>query len=275
MEKELTDALADQFDDADDSRAVVKRAEIVDRLVRYESSPAARWQQIVELAIKQQKLESLVAMAFELTGNVSLREWLDERKAPPEPQRKRLPYPWLTPWVGREREMAMLEEALRASRLVTLHGTGGVGKTRLAVETVRERGGVWVALENVPDKPDSVLAAIRDGVGLTEVDAPDLEAFCRQLEGTDRLLLLDNFESVMSAADLVQRLAGTVGVQVLVTSQRVLDITANASWISTRCATKSAGGCSSISCSTATRGGGRMTKSRCARSSLRPTVFPT
>jgi predicted ATPase len=68
--------------------------------------------------------------------------------------------------------MAMLQEALQASRLVTLHGTGGVGKTRLAVETVRERGGVWVALENVADKPDSVLAAVRDALGLTEVDAP-------------------------------------------------------------------------------------------------------
>jgi len=149
---------------------------------------------------------------------------------PPAQPHERLPYPWLTPWVGREREMTALEEALRANRLVTLHGTGGVGKTRTAVETLLARGGglpreiVFVALENVPDHAAGLLDAVRTAVGLTEVDAPDLDALCRQLHGTDRLLLLDNFETVMSAADVVPRLAATAGVRVLVTSQRALDV---------------------------------------------------
>jgi len=232
----LTDALADHFEDADLSRTVVRQAEIEDRLVPYEALPVVRWRKIVELAIEQKKLESLVDRADELRGNSSLRELFDEWNAPlvmpptPEPPRKRLPHPWLTPWVGREREMVALDEALRASRLVTLHGTGGVGKTRLAVETLLARGDalpqemVFVALENVADKPEAVLTAVRDALGLTEVDAPSLDVLCRRLHGTDLLLLLDNFESVMSAVDLVQRLVGTVGVRVLVTSQHTLDI---------------------------------------------------
>ncbi|MGZ5444505.1 MAG: adenylate/guanylate cyclase domain-containing protein [Thermoanaerobaculia bacterium] len=67
----------------------------------------------------------------------------DEAMQPvlPEQPQDGLPYPWLTRWVGREREMTELAEALRASRLVTLHGTGGVGKTRLAVETLLAHGG--------------------------------------------------------------------------------------------------------------------------------------
>ncbi|HUP61851.1 MAG TPA: adenylate/guanylate cyclase domain-containing protein [Thermoanaerobaculia bacterium] len=150
--------------------------------------------------------------------------------APPEQPHERLPYPWLTPWIGREREMSALKKALRASRLVTLHGIGGVGKTRLAVETLLARGGglpreiVFVSLERAPDTPEGLLTAVRDALAMTEVDAPDSAALYRQLHGGDRLLLLDNFESVMSAAGSVAHLAATAGVRILVTSQRALDV---------------------------------------------------
>lgn len=149
---------------------------------------------------------------------------------PPKQPHETLPYPWLTPWVGREREMTALEEALRASRLVTLHGTGGVGKTRTAVETLLARAGglpreiAFVFLERAADTAEGLLGAVRDAVGLTEVDAPDLDALRRQLQGGDRLLLLDNFESVRSAAASVPRLATIPGVKVLVTSQYALGV---------------------------------------------------
>jgi len=157
--------------------------------------------------------------------------WDDAMQPAPPPQpHERLPNPWLTSWVGREREMTLLEEALRADRLVTLHGTGGVGKTRLAIETLLARGAglprelVFVSLETKSDTPEGLLGALRDALGLTEVDAADFDALCRQLHGTERLLLLDNFESVMSAAGFVPRVAATPGVRVLVTSQRALEV---------------------------------------------------
>ncbi len=154
---------------------------------------------------------------------------------PPQPQ-ERLPYPWLTTWVGREREMAELDAALRAHRLVTLHGTGGVGKTRMAVETLlaadtRPKHGptlpreiVFVSLERAAGMPDGLLVAVREALDLTEIDAPDLGALCRQLHGGDRLLLLDNFESLTAEAHLVPRLAATPGVRVLTTSQQALGV---------------------------------------------------
>lgn len=147
---------------------------------------------------------------------------------PPRQAHERLPYPWLTQWVGRDREMTELEQAMRSSRLVTLHGMGGVGKTRLAVETLLARGGglprevVFVPLERAEDSPEGLLTAVREAAGLTEVDAPDFDALRRHFHGGDRLLLLDNFESVMKAAGSVPILALIPGVRVLVTSQQIL-----------------------------------------------------
>jgi len=168
-----------------------------------------------------------------LTAGVEIFDvlWDDAMQpAPPEQPHEGLPYPWLTPWIGRERQMEELTEALLASRLVTLHGTGGVGKTRLAVETLLARSGglpreiVFIPLERVADSPAGLLGAVRDALGLTEVDAPDVETLCKQLRGGDRLLLLDNFESVAAASPWVPRLAATPGVRVLLTSQRVLGV---------------------------------------------------
>lgn len=169
-----------------------------------------------------------------VSGKVEILEvlWNESIQPEPPPQlHETLPYPWLTQWVGREREMVVLEEALRRGQLVTLHGTGGVGKTRMAVETLLVRGGglpreiVFVSLEQAADSASGLLGAIRDALRLTEVDAPDLQALCRQLHGGDRLLLLDNFESVMGDAGSVPRLATTPGVRILVTSQQALDVT--------------------------------------------------
>lgn len=150
--------------------------------------------------------------------------------APPPKPHDRLPYPWLTNWVGREKEMDELAAALRVHHLVTLHGIGGVGKTRLAVETLLARGGglprdiIFISLEHARNEPEGLLTAVRDAMGLTEVDAPDFERLCRYLDGGGRLLLLDNFESVREAAKEVPRLAATPGVRVLVTSRHTLNV---------------------------------------------------
>jgi predicted ATPase/class 3 adenylate cyclase len=163
-----------------------------------------------------------------LSGTVDIVEVLWAESVVPEPPRQQegLPYPWLTQWIGRERETAALAEALRQNKLVTLHGPGGVGKTRIAVETLLAQGGglprelVFVSLENA----GGLLAAVRDALGLTETDAPDFPRLCRQLRGGDRLLILDNFESVIADAGHVSSVAATPGVRVLVTSQRILDV---------------------------------------------------
>lgn len=82
----------------------------------------------------------------------------------------------------------------------------------------------FVSLERAVASEEGLLTAVREALGLTEVDAPDFEALRSQLHGGDRLLLLHNFESVAAAAPFVPRLAATAGVRVLVTSQQVLDV---------------------------------------------------
>ncbi len=168
-----------------------------------------------------------------VSAPIEIVDLLWDEAMQPEPPLKvddRLPYPWLTPWIGREAEMTKVEEALRKSRLVTLLGTGGVGKTRLAVETLLARRGglprdlVFVSLENAADTAEGFLGGLRDALGLTEVDAPDLASVRRYLHGGDRLMLLDNFESVKSAARAVSEIAPTPGVRVLVTSQQALHV---------------------------------------------------
>ncbi len=140
-----------------------------------------------------------------------------------------LPVP-ATPLVGREREAAAVEDLVLGEgvRLVTLTGPGGVGKSRLVVEVARRLGpafadGVrFVELAAVP-AADLVPAAVAAGLGLT-TSAGRLSAdLVSYLRGRRLLLVLDNFEHVVSAAGLLaELLAAAPGVVVLVTSRVVL-----------------------------------------------------
>jgi predicted ATPase/class 3 adenylate cyclase len=137
----------------------------------------------------------------------------------------------LTSFVGREEEIAEVKALLDRTRLVTLSGPGGVGKTRLAVavaERLRDRfaaGIVFVPLAAVT-RPEQVVAGIARAVGadLAGMRAP-LEALAEQL-GDDRwLLVLDNLEQVVQVAgDLGELLARCPGVAILGTSRTVLGL---------------------------------------------------
>jgi predicted ATPase/class 3 adenylate cyclase len=139
----------------------------------------------------------------------------------------------LTSLVGRQEEIAEVEKLLDWTRLVTLSGPGGVGKTRLAVavgEGLRDRfaaGIVFVSLAAVT-RPELVLAGIARAVGadLAGTRAP-LEALAEQL-GNDRwLLVLDNLEQVIGVAgDLGELLGRCPGVAILATSRTVQGLAA-------------------------------------------------
>jgi predicted ATPase/DNA-binding XRE family transcriptional regulator len=142
-----------------------------------------------------------------------------------------LPSP-LTSILGRERE---LEEAAAALgrpevRLLTLMGPGGVGKTRLALgiaEHMSPRfadGAYFVPLATITD-PELVAPTVARAVGLKGTEATDLEGLKRALHGSRMLLLLDNFEQVITAAPLVaDLLALCPNVKALVTSREALDL---------------------------------------------------
>ena len=154
-----------------------------------------------------------------------------EVPAPPLPARHNLPAP-LTSFLGREQDLARLERLLGEARLATLTGTGGTGKTRLALETgTRVAGrfpdGVWLAeLVGIAD-PGLVAAQVMLALGVRQAgDVPMLEALIYRLRSAELLLILDNCEHLLDAC---AGLAGALlraapGLRVLATSRESLGI---------------------------------------------------
>jgi predicted ATPase len=140
-----------------------------------------------------------------------------------------------TPFLGREKEVDAIGQLLLrdSSRLVTLSGPGGVGKTRLALQVAVELtehfpDGTWfVSLAPISD-PDLVIPTISQALGLQETrDQSPLEQVKRFLQEKQTLLLLDNFEQVGAAATAVaDLLAACPHLKVLVTSREVLHLRA-------------------------------------------------
>jgi predicted ATPase/class 3 adenylate cyclase len=134
-------------------------------------------------------------------------------------------------FVGRVTELERIPELLASTRLLTLSGPAGTGKTRLALRVAREcdarfRDGVaYVPLASISD-PRLVAATIRQVLGLAEDPGREaVDTLVEQLRSRELLLVLDNFEQVLpAAADLARLLAGTDRLCVLVTSRTVLHL---------------------------------------------------
>jgi predicted ATPase/class 3 adenylate cyclase len=133
-----------------------------------------------------------------------------------------------TPFIGREQELTVVGALLlrKEVHLVTLTGPGGIGKTRLALQVAADQAshfadGTWfVSLAPLSD-PDLVIPTISQALGLREArDHSPLEQLKRFLQEKKVLLLLDNFEQVVSAAlSLADLLAFCPHLKVLVTSR--------------------------------------------------------
>jgi len=132
----------------------------------------------------------------------------------------------VTAFVGRHREIAAVAEALGSSRIVTLLGPGGTGKTRLAVEVARTMLGDFpdgvflVELASVLE-PTAVPAAIAAAAGIAVRPGEAAEAALgRALAGRRILLVIDNWEHVVSAAGAIPRIASAApGLHILATSR--------------------------------------------------------
>ena len=140
-----------------------------------------------------------------------------------------------TRFLGREHELTAIADLLGRSdvRLVTLTGSGGTGKTRLAVQVAADvselfPGGVFfVNLAPISD-PALVVPTIAETLAIRERSGwALLECLVEELRERQVLLLLDNFEQLVSAAEQVASLLATCsGLKVLVTSREVLHVRA-------------------------------------------------
>jgi predicted ATPase/serine/threonine protein kinase len=144
----------------------------------------------------------------------------------------------VTRFVGRQREIAEIREWLGRTRLVTLVGPGGIGKTRLALETARlvlgeHRDGVWLVELAALADPSLVAQAVVSALGVRERRGrSEGDLLAEELRDKQLLLVLDNCEHLVDAcARLAERLLEEApGLRVLATSREALGVAGEAAW---------------------------------------------
>lgn len=160
---------------------------------------------------------------------------------PPPPTARRpltnLPTP-LSSFVGRAAELAEVEALLAGTRLLTLAGAGGTGKTRLALEAGaqaagRHPDGVWLVELASVASPELLAAAIGHQLGLRQRPTePVVDTVLRYLGDHQLLLILDNCEHLVDAAAEFagQALRAGSGLSMLATSRERLSVDGEVVW---------------------------------------------
>lgn len=175
------------------------------------------------VAAGQPALAVLERWGLEASDRVLLATW--PNRLPPSSLPARL-----SRFIGRVQEQEDLTALLASERLVTISGTGGTGKTALALEVAPSiqagfDGAYFIDLAAV-QHPDVVLSAIADAIGChPSQDEPLLPALVAHLQGYDVLLVLDNVEHLREAGpQIVAVQQGAIGVRALVTSRTPLRV---------------------------------------------------
>src|SRR4030095_5104701 len=144
----------------------------------------------------------------------------------------------LTSFIGREKEQAEIVRLIAKNRLVTLTGSGGVGKTRLSLQVAAEvlnefPDGAWfielAPLTNPNLIPQSILAALHLG---EQAGKSPLQVLKEQLNDKKLFLILDNCEHLIEASAKVVHalLMSAPGTKILTTSREVLGIEEELNW---------------------------------------------
>lgn len=154
-----------------------------------------------------------------------------------EPDRRPAPKPWHalpaepTSFIGRAGELAEIRRLLDETRLLTLTGTGGIGKTRLALRTASdlhdefEHGVFFVSLAPI-SSGKHIVQAIAEAMGFPlSTEAAPIDQLSSHLRRRQLLLVLDNFEHLPDGADIVAEiLQRAPNVKILATSRENLKL---------------------------------------------------
>ena len=201
----------------EDEPAVVARLMELAAQARGETLPQSRHLSLSR-SVRREITETVQIIEDQIPGNLPLQ---------------------LTSFIGREKEIAEIKRLLdwrndnqQKSRLITLTGSGGAGKTRLALEIAGQvaqtyRDGAWfIELASISD-PALVLQAITSTLALPESrNGAPIEALAKYLRTKHILLIFDNCEQVVSeTARLAEEiLRACPDVQILATSREIFDI---------------------------------------------------
>ncbi|HEX6488989.1 MAG TPA: LuxR C-terminal-related transcriptional regulator [Candidatus Dormibacteraeota bacterium] len=144
---------------------------------------------------------------------------------------------WLTRFVGRTDEIRQVIRLLDATRLLTLTGSGGVGKSRLALRAAQEASSRfsdriwWVELGDLRDG-GLILDAVADAFGLRDTDTDPVDRVARELAAGPTLLVFDSCEPVLDSCSTVvhELLALCSELTVMNTSREALNIAGEVVW---------------------------------------------
>ncbi|MEN9631154.1 MAG: hypothetical protein RJA10_4382, partial [Pseudomonadota bacterium] len=204
-----------------------------DRLVPLSSLAAGRYAPALLAAVDR----ALSVMPAQRPSSIAaFRDELRGQALPPAPTSARavpnnLP-PQRTSFVGREREVAEVRQALAGAPLVTVLGMGGLGKTRLTLQAAAELmpqfpDGAWFVDFSAETDPLRVVGAVARVFDIhDEPGRPLLETVCAWLRARRLLLVLDNCEHLIDAvAQLADAVLGRAGqVRLLASSREPLDV---------------------------------------------------
>jgi predicted ATPase len=154
-----------------------------------------------------------------------------EAKAPTQTSGSVLLPTYLNSFVGRENEAAHLQQLLATSRLVTITGMGGGGKTRLSVETARAVSDNLEVVVFVPladcSAPEAIADHVRASLQIPASTVPAIDQIKHVLGGKHALIVFDNFEQVVEpgGARVVEHLLASLPqLKCLVSSRKLLGI---------------------------------------------------
>ncbi len=190
--------------------------------------PTQRYVDVLSFAVALEEASSAVSPSYSLPALRTARSSQHDLHR----RFRNVPVP-LTPLIGRERELQAVRDLLMRPgvRLVTLTGTGGIGKTHLALILGSEvleafaEGVCFVSLSTIYDS-ELVIPAIAQALGLLNMgDRSPFEHLKTFLRNRQLLLVLDTFEQVLPAAPLLTDLLSSCpGLKLLVTSRALLQV---------------------------------------------------
>jgi predicted ATPase/Tfp pilus assembly protein PilF len=215
---------------------------LLSKRVGEDLAPFPRWNphlhDIGECEVKHGRRISLINFYTDEVGNPEMPWKIRQIKAQPaKVQRNNLPAQ-LSSFIGRESEMTEIKQLLANTRLLTLTGAGGCGKTRLALQVAADLlsdypGGVWLVELAAASDPNMVIHLTAEALGIREQPKRSLlETLLDRLRSKHLLLVLDNCEHLLDAcAKLADTLLKTCSkLQILATSREVIAAAGESVW---------------------------------------------